>query len=352
MSRAAPRAASVATCCSPRASRRAASVAASISRVVSESPSFRHRVGLPEEDGRGLARPERAQRDTSRVEGPTRDSMITEFERLFGSVDGPLEGCSPVTTSSRDPRFDLRRVRDAQAVADPGADLDGFVEQGERAFGLLEREPESRGFGRANASVPSMPAARATRTASSMVAIAASSVGSVIWSAPPSDDECVCEFEWVSRRSRELDPFLRVTSRPLEVVAIEREESPEPAPRTQAVYRAPLGLVPRRRRGLRPARNRDPWWRPTRPRRRHGKERVTVAARDRDRGRGPVHREFAGPACTANGATRRSACSGEGVSTAQSSAARKLSMSRSMTLVHSRCSRPRRCGPAASARAT
>ena len=84
------------------------------------SPSFRHRVGLPEEDGCGLAGPERAQRDTSRVEGPTRDCMITEFEPLFGGVDGSVEGCWPVTTSSRDPRFDSRRVRDAQAVADPG----------------------------------------------------------------------------------------------------------------------------------------------------------------------------------------------------------------------------------------
>ena len=149
-------------------------------------PIVPDRVGLPEDDGRGLVRPERAQRDTSRVEGPTHESMITEFERLFGGVDGRLEGCSPVTTSSRDPRFDPHRVRDALAVADAGADLDGFVEQGERAFATPRAGARSRAFERAKTSAPSMPAARATRTASSVVAIAASSVGSVIWSAPPS----------------------------------------------------------------------------------------------------------------------------------------------------------------------
>ena len=33
------------------------------------SPSSRHRVGFPDEDGRGLERPERAQRDTSPCRG-------------------------------------------------------------------------------------------------------------------------------------------------------------------------------------------------------------------------------------------------------------------------------------------
>src|SRR5262249_38352857 len=71
----------------------------------------------------------------------TRERTITEFQRLFDGVDGDSEGCWPVTTSGRDPGFDPHRVRDAWADADAGGDLDGFVEQGERALRFLEREP-------------------------------------------------------------------------------------------------------------------------------------------------------------------------------------------------------------------
>ena len=106
------------------------------------SPSFHHRGGLPEKDGGRLVRPERTERDTSRVEVPTPECIVTEFVGLFGGVDGRSEGCSPVTTSRRDPRLALRCVRGAHAVTGPGADLDGFVEQGERALRLLEREPK------------------------------------------------------------------------------------------------------------------------------------------------------------------------------------------------------------------
>ena len=63
-------------------------------------PSFSHRAGLPEEDGCRFARPERGQCDTGRVEGPTRDSVVTEFERLFDGVDGSVEGCWPVTSNN------------------------------------------------------------------------------------------------------------------------------------------------------------------------------------------------------------------------------------------------------------
>ena len=93
----------------------------------------RHRVGLPEDDGRGLIRPELAQRDTSPVEGPTRGRKI-QFEVLFGGVDARAEGCPPVATTGREPSFVPRRQRDAHAIADSGADLNGFVEEGERAF--------------------------------------------------------------------------------------------------------------------------------------------------------------------------------------------------------------------------
>ena len=153
--------------------------------------------------------------------------MITEFERLFGGVDGPLEGCSPVTTSSRDPRFDPHRVRDAQAVTDPGADLDGFVEQGERAFGLLVREPgrEDR-EGEGERGVDAGGTGDAHRFVNGRDRGVERRFGDLERAAE--HDECVCEFVRVSGRPRELDPFLSVTSCLLEVVAIEREDRLSP----------------------------------------------------------------------------------------------------------------------------
>ena len=141
MSRAAPLAASVATCCSPSASMRAASVAAVSRRSQAGPRPFRcHRVGFADEHGRGLEIPEPAQRDTSRVEGRKHGGETTELEVLFGGVDAGAEGCSPFTAPARDHSFVVVRGRDGHVVTDPGADLDGLVAEGERAFGVLDRE--------------------------------------------------------------------------------------------------------------------------------------------------------------------------------------------------------------------
>ena len=79
--------------------------------------------------------------DRSRVAGPVHGGEKTELEVLFGGVDAGPEGGSPFATPGRDHLLCTRVAgATAHAVADPGADLDGFVEQGERAFGLLDRE--------------------------------------------------------------------------------------------------------------------------------------------------------------------------------------------------------------------
>ena len=101
---------------------------------------FRHRVRLPDEHGRGLEQSELPKRDPSQVAEPD-VCQSTELEVLVGGVDDCPECCSPFPAAARDMTFLVGRVCDAPAVADPGADLGRFVEQGERSLGLLVRQP-------------------------------------------------------------------------------------------------------------------------------------------------------------------------------------------------------------------
>ena len=177
------------------------------------SPSFLNRVGLAEEDSGGLARPDRAQRDASRGEGPTHDSEITQFERPFGGVGGLLEGPSPVTTSSRDPRSGCDRVRNASPVTVPSGDLDGFVVQGERALRLLERDPARKVLeGHHEHALDAGRTADAHGFFSGRDCGVERRFGDHEHAAK--HDECGREFECVAGCPRELDPSLRVTSRP------------------------------------------------------------------------------------------------------------------------------------------
>ena len=197
--------------------------------------------------------------------------------------------------SSRDLRFGCHRVRDALPVTDPGADLDGFVEQGERALRLLEREPGREVLeGDRERAVDAGGTGDAHRFFSGRDCGVERRFGDLEHAAE--HDECVCEFEGVSGLLRELDPFLRVTSCPLKVVPKEREQRLSPRHRRKPYTERRLGsfrdadevfgpLEIETHRGALRGLGGD-----------HGKERVTVAARDRDRSRGPVHREFAGPA--------------------------------------------------------
>ena len=133
------------------------------------SPSCCHRVGLPEEDGRGLVGPERAQCDTSRVEAPAFDSLITVFERLFGGVDGPSEGGLPVTASSRDPRLDpVAYATPRRSSIRAAISMDSSSRSSARCDSSIGSQIASNG--RAAVSAASMPPARATRTDSSTIA--------------------------------------------------------------------------------------------------------------------------------------------------------------------------------------
>ena len=210
MSRAAPRAASVATCCSPRVFEEGGVGR----RDHFESPNPVPIVpciesDFPKRTAAGSQDPSAHNATPAQCRG-TYSRAARSPSSSFCSAESTLAWRAVRQSPRRaaDPRFDPHRVRDAHAVADPGADLDGFVEQGERAFATPRAGARSRGSGERSTSAVSMPAVRATRTASSMVAIAASSVGSVTWSAPAEHDECVCEFVRVPGRPRELDPFL------------------------------------------------------------------------------------------------------------------------------------------------
>src|SRR2546426_7141100 len=119
--------------------------------------------------------------------------------------------------------FLVGRLCDTPAVADAGTDLGRLVEQGERAFGLLVREP-----------------VREVREAEGERVVDAGGTGDARRFVTGRDrgverrfgelertcehDECVCEFVGVPGRSRELDPFPSVTSDLLEATTKERED--------------------------------------------------------------------------------------------------------------------------------
>jgi hypothetical protein len=120
---------------------RAASVVVSIFEEPIRADSFGHRrVRSADEHGRRLEVAQLAQRNPTQAAGED-VCKIAELEVAFGGVDACAERGSPFPAPSGDVSFAACRGGDGHGVTDPDGGLDGLIEQGERTFGLLEREP-------------------------------------------------------------------------------------------------------------------------------------------------------------------------------------------------------------------
>ena len=154
----------------------------------------------------------------SHVEAPDpRDARSPSSSFCSAASTLSSEGCSPVATSGREHCFDPQ-----SPARRPCGRRSGCRPRWPRRGGRARVRESSIGsqparIARPDGSAVSMPAARATRTASSTVAIAGVERRFGELERDSEHHEGVGEFVRVPGRPRELDPFLSVTSCVLEV---------------------------------------------------------------------------------------------------------------------------------------